>query len=94
MVKKKSRGPISKAIRNLCSSTLLDHINEPKFRDGLIESVDEYQTYLRQIGMVIQTWIIEYTPDRKDEIWRLVDEVEPKIRQQYEKWANSYFKEG
>ncbi len=27
-------------------------------------------------------------PIKRDEIWQLVDEVEPEIRREYEKWAN------
>ena len=94
MAKRKKRGPISKTVRNLCLGTLLEPVNKPEFKKGLRKIVDEYQPYLRQIGMVIQVWIVEYRHDIRDEIWRLVDDVEPRIRQQYEKWANSYFREG
>ena len=97
MVKKESRGPISKAIRNLCSSTLLDHIDKPKFKGGLQNIINEYEPTLgnialQDIGMAMQAWIIEYAPYRKDKIWRLVDEVEPLIRQKFEKSANIMFR--
>jgi len=91
MAKRKRRGPISKAVRNLCSGTLLEPVNKPEFKKGLREIIDEYPSYLRQIGMAIQGCNKDYIndiPNKKDEIWRLVDEVEPEIRQEYEKWAN------
>jgi len=91
MAKRKRRGPISKAVRNLCSGTLLEPVNKPEFKKGLREIIDEYPSYLRQIGMAIQGWIKDYINDilnKKDEIWQLVDEVEPEIRREYEKWAN------
>ena len=94
MISKKSRGPISKAIMQLCSSTLLGYTNKSKFREGLKEFVDQHQSYLGQIGTAIQAWIMKYASDRKDEIWRLVDDVEPKIRQQYGKWPEPYFRRG
>ena len=94
MAKIKRRGPIAKAVRHLCSSTLLEPVNKPEFKNGLRKIIDEYPLYLRQMGMAIQAWIVEYALNKKDEIWRLVDDVEPEIRQKYEKWANSYLREG
>jgi len=93
MMAKRRRGPISKAVRNLCSATLLDFINKFKFKDGLQSIINEYEPALgnialQDIGMAIQRWAVEYRLDIKDEIWQLVDEVEPEIRQKYEKWAN------
>ena len=92
MVKRKRRGPISKAVRNLCSSTFLELVNKPEFKKGLRKSIDEYPSALGNIGMAIQGWVREH-PDKKDEIWQLVDEVEPRIREQFEKRANSYLRE-
>ncbi len=54
MAKRKRRGPISKAVRNLCSETLLEPVNKPEFKKGLRKSIDEYPSYLRQTGMAIQ----------------------------------------
>jgi len=85
LAKRKRRGPIVKDIRNLCSRTLLEPVNKPEFKKGLRKIIDEYPSYLRQIGMVMQAWIVEYIPNKKDEIWRLVGEVQPKIRQKFEK---------
>jgi len=93
MVKRKRRGPIAKPLRNLCSGTLLDPANKPQFKDGLSKIVDENPSFLRQIGMVIQAWAVEFGYDI-DEIWQLVDEVEPKIRQQYIRWAKEFFEAG
>ena len=97
MVKREKGGPISKAVRNLCSATLLNPIDKSKFKDALKEIVNEYKIALgnrvfQSIGMVIQKWAVEYLGDKIkiEETWRLVDEVEPKIRQAYEKYANSF----
>jgi len=66
MVKIKRRGPISKAVRNLCSDAFLDPTNKPQFKDELRKIIDEYPSCLRQIGMVIQKWITEFYPANKD----------------------------
>ena len=82
MVKGKRRGPLAKAIRKLCSRTLLAPTNEPQFKEGLRKIINEWgSAFFYHIGLAIQAWIVGYAPERKDEIWQLVDDVEPLIRQ-------------
>ncbi len=99
MIKRKRRGPISKAVRNLCSATLLDPIDKSKFKDELREIVNEYKMasgnrVFQSVGMVIQNWAVEYPRDKPkiEETWQLVDAVEPKIRQAYDKYVK-FFRE-
>ena len=89
MARRKRRGPIARPIRKLCSRTLLKPANELQFKGGLRKIVNEWgPAFFYHIGLAIQAWVVEYAADRKDEIWQLVYDVEPLIRQEFEKSAN------
>jgi len=85
MAKGKRRGPLAKAIRKLCSRTLLAPTNEPQFKEGLRKIINEWgSAFFYHIGLAIQAWINDNKgriPIKETEIWCLVDEVEPLIRQ-------------
>jgi len=93
MVKRKRRGQLAKTVRNLCSGTLLEPVNKPEFKKGLRKIIDEYPSSLVNIGRAIQSWAVEYLRDKIkiEETWRLVDEVEPRIRQKFEKSVKQFF---
>ena len=89
MARRKRRGPIARPIRNLCSRTLLKPANEFQFKEGLRKIINDWgPAFFYHICLAIEAWVVDYATDRKDEIWQLVDQVEPRIRQEFEKLAD------
>lgn len=84
----KRRGDISKRIRSLCYELSQGKITEREFKNGIQELIDEYGTtgyMLQDIGMAAQKWCSHmgnYVPER---FWVLLDEVDTRIRESYEK---------
>ncbi len=92
MARRKRRGQIARPIRKLCSRTLLEPVNKPQFKEGLRKIIDEWgPAFFYHIDLAIQAWINDNKgriPIKETEIWCLVDEVEPRIRQEFEKSAD------
>jgi len=80
----RKRGPISKEIKCLCYELSNNKINENNFKEGIQKIINDYGEtgyILQGIGMAVQKWC----GDNK-QIWKLIDEVDIRIRKQFENW--------
>lgn len=90
-VARRKRGPISKKVRNLCYDLRDGRIMDEDFQEGIRNIIIRHgETYrvLQNIGMVphglkIQEYLSEADKTR---IWRLLDEVDYRIREAFEIW--------
>ena len=85
----KRSGPIAKTIENLCVGLCSGNIAETGFNEGIKEIVQKGVS-LMSIGMALQRSATEYCKGSIDYIWRLVDEVEPKIRKDWERYQTGF----
>ncbi len=83
-MRRRKRGPISKKIKYLCYDLSSGMINESDFKEGIQNIIDdngETGYILKGIGMAVQKWC-----KGNERVWRLVDEVDVRIRIQFENW--------
>lgn len=83
---RRKRGPISKRIRHLCYDLNSGNIEEITFKDEIRAIIDEHGEtgyVLQGIGMAIHKWC-----GGDERVWRLVDEVDVRIRTLFENWID------
>jgi len=93
---KRKRGPISKKVKRLCYSLFSGDISEEDFKNGIQEIIDEY-SYLRHlcyqdIGLAVAHWTSHMDKIKMERLWKLVDEVNPRIKEAFEHWKNTSLK--
>ena len=82
------RGPLSKAVRNLCDK--YGSLSASQFKTELQNLLARF-SYLpgnipQNTGLAFRYWIGQRHANEEKQIWILVDQVEPKIRQAVEPW--------
>ena len=96
MTHRKKRGPLSKTVKELCFELLHENAAETDFKQGLSDLIHDYsklgKVCFQDIGMALQKWATEYSPDRVQEVWQLADEVDQRIRKGWAHWRNSMFR--
>lgn len=86
---RKNYGPISKAVKNLCAQLCLNRGAEAEFKEGLRKIVNTGVSFYA-IGSSLQKWSKELCVDKIDLLWKLVDEVDTRIRKDWEKSRDSW----
>jgi len=89
-----NRGPISKSIKKLCGGLCLENVSEAEkdssFKKGLRDVLEQYDN-LFYIAEPLHKYANELCHD-ETRVWRLADEVEPRIKQAWENnkenWGN------
>jgi len=89
MTSRKRRGP-AKDIENLCVEVCSGLITETKFKEGFGEICRRGMPYL-YIGEALQRSATEYCKGKENYLWQLADEVEPKIKQAFERYKEIFF---
>lgn len=82
---KRKIGPVSKKIKDLCHGLSGGQISKNDFKKGIQGIIDEYgeSGYILQgIGIAIQKWY-----KGNEQVWRLVDETDSRIRKQFENYV-------
>jgi len=90
------RGPLSKAIRNLCYELDQGAITRGQFQAGLGDLINQYR-YLgtivyQDIGLALDYWIRERHKDRTTEYWQLADLTDERIRGAVQRWQRAMSK--
>lgn len=93
MTARRSRGPMSKDIRNLCNRAIENlssdfcngKISDKEFKEGLITLIDKWEPkcgpiIYQNIGLALRYWIRKRFEDKEDQLWQLADEVNPRIK--------------
>jgi len=86
---RRRRGPISKAIKRLCSDLFHNRIDERQFKAELRAIIQTHGAtgyVLQGIGMALDKWSQGFGDAFKEKVWGLADEVDPRIRDLFEKW--------
>ena len=86
---KRKRGPISKVVKELCVNLCLMNGSDADFKDGLRKLVHT-DASLHAIGASLQKWAVELCKDDIDRVWRLADEVDPRIRKAWQKYRGDF----
>ena len=87
------RGPVSRRVRRLCHNYLAGRISDEEFKNGIKEIIEEYGCtgyVLQGIGLSIDKWLRGRNKKEKEMVWGLVDEVNAKIRELFEKWRHGW----
>jgi len=84
----KRRGPIAKAIEDLCVELCSGIITEAQFKEHFKEIVQGES--LLSIGMALQRSATEYCREKVAYLWKLADHVEPKIREAWERYETDF----
>lgn len=94
-----SKGKLSTQIKQICKKYDYESIGKKEFKSELRDIIQEHQdqTQLYQnIGMAVQGYLFPEQDFKleipKNKIWKMVDEVEPKIRENYLNWAEEMSK--
>ena len=90
------RGPLSKAVRNLCHALDQGEITKEQFRAKLSSLTIHYR-YLgvvayQDVGLALDYWIRMRHKDREVECWQLADQIDLKIRKAFEHWKRAMSK--
>lgn len=90
------RGPLSKAVRNLCRDLDQGAITKEQFPAKLRGLINQYG-YLgaivyQDIGLALDYWIRARHKDREREYWQLADQVDTEIRKAFEHWKHAMSK--
>jgi len=91
---KRKRGPISKRIRILCRRLLRCEISDDAFKEEIKEILDKYGSsgyVLQGIGLATAKWIEGEDDYKKERVWRLLSEVDIRIKELYERWKEIMF---
>lgn len=91
-----NRGPLSKAIRNLCHELDQGVITEQQFQAKLASLINQYK-YLgvlvyQDVGLALDYWIRMRHKDKTAEYWQLADQTDVRIRQAFEHWQHAMSK--
>ena len=86
----KGTGPIAREIRELCFEISDGRICDEDYKERLRGLLDEHGNRFQAFGLAIDKQL--ELSSRKQEIWKLTDEVEPRIRQAVRNWANKTLK--
>jgi hypothetical protein len=85
---KKSKGLISKKIRNLCFAIFNNEINNAQFQNGIKEIISEYNgmsVIYQDEGLSIQKESLEYGDAFNQRIWELINQTDNRIGTSYNK---------
>ncbi len=88
---RKNYGPISKAIKKLCVQLCLSNGSEADFKDGLRKLVHTDDSF-HAIGTSLQKWTLELCKDDTERVWKLADEVDPRIRKAWQKYRGDFLR--
>lgn len=91
-----NRGPLSKAIRNLCRELDQGVITKEQFQAKLARLINRYG-YLggivyQDVGLALDHWIRVRHRDKTAQYWQLADQTEVRIRQAFEHWKHTMLK--
>jgi hypothetical protein len=91
------RGPLSKAIRDLCRELDRGAITKEEFKVKLGRLIRSQYSYLggvvfQDVGLALDYWIRVRHPDRAEEYWQLADQTDVKIRKAFEHWQHAMSK--
>ena len=89
MTPRKTRGPISKTVKELCVRLCLMNGSETEFKQGIKQLVEANPHY-QAIGTSLQKWALEYCKDDVERLWELVDQVDIRIRKAWEKYRDGF----
>lgn len=87
---------LSTDVRQLCKKYETNQISESEFKNELIEIISKYsgQSRLYQnIGEAVQSHFFPNEDFKleipKNDIWKMIEEVEPRIKKEYLNWAEA-----
>lgn len=90
----KKKGPIAKAIEDLCVRLCFGNGTEAEFKEDLRVIVQQYRVSgsvsLLSVGMALQRSATEYCRDKADYLWQLADDVEPRIKQAWKRYQTRF----
>jgi len=90
------RGPLSKAIRNLCRELDQGVITKEQFQAKLARLIEQYKhiggVVYQDVGLALDYWIRERHNDKTAEYWQLANQTDVRIRQAFECWQAVMFK--
>ena len=85
---RRRRGPISKAIKRLCSDLFHNRIDERQFKAELRAIIQTHGAtgyVLQGIGMALDRWSQGFGNAFKEGVWELANEVDSKIYDLFER---------
>lgn len=87
---KRRRGPVSREVKIALSEFVYGRISDSEFQNRIQNILNNHGN--RGIGSALQKWMVYLGLDERerDRVWRLVDEVDPRIRAQFESCRKSY----
>lgn len=84
MSRKRKVGPIARDVGALCSEFKIGKISEDEYKSRLSALIERHGKRYQSYGLAINKQV-NYS-DKKDIIWKLTDDVEPKIRAAVINW--------
>lgn len=80
----------------MCYDLLAGRISEDDFKIGIADIINEYghlgYICYQAIGLAIAKWSGGISEENKELVWKLADEVDPKIRKAFEHWVGRMVK--
>jgi hypothetical protein len=90
------RGPLSKAIRDLCDDLARGAITKEEFRVKLGRVINQYRhlggVVFQDVALALNYWIRVRHEDRAEEYWQLADQTDWRIRKAFEHWKRAMSK--